>query len=183
MLEIFLIAIGLSMDAVAVALSIGCYTCSTSRKLHLKVGLTFGFFQAVMPLVGFLLAYSFRSYIESLDHWLALILLSYLGFNMLWAGYKNNIELFDPTTNKALIVNGIATSIDALVIGIMVASLNGPILTYMIIIGLTTFILSYIGIKAGCGVGIRYSKYSLYIGGVILILMGIKIFLEHTVFV
>lgn len=181
MVEILLIGLGLSMDALAVSISIGIYKCGNDNdNTRLRVASTFGFFQAFMTIAGFFLAFSFRQYIENIDHWIALILLGYLGFNMLRAAYKNEVDDFDPTSNSALLINGIATSIDALVIGITLATLNKDILSYALVIGVTTFVLSYLGVKLGVKLGNKLSRYSLVVGGLILILIGAKVFVEHT---
>lgn len=184
MIEIFILALAVSMDALAVSISIGMYKCSECQdNIRLKVASTFGFFQAFMTIAGFYLAFSFRSHIENIDHWVALILLSYIGFNMLKAAYKNEVDDFDPTSNSALLINGVATSIDALIIGVTLATLNKDVFSNAIVIGLATFILSYLGVKLGVKLGAKLSRYALVVGGLVLIAIGVKTFIEHTFFV
>lgn len=181
MLEMLMLGLGVSMDALAVSISIGVYKCKECHdNTKIRVASTFGFFQAFMTVAGFFLAFSFRKYIEGIDHWIALLLLGYIGFSMLKSAYKNEVDDFDPTSNSALLINGIATSVDALVIGITLATLNKDITSYALVIGATTFILSYFGVKLGVKLGTKLSRYSLIAGGAILILIGIKIFIEHT---
>ena len=180
MIEMVVFALALSIDAFAIALCIGMCANKNNNKLKVKVAATFGFFQGFMCLIGFYFTYSFKSYIETYDHWIALILLGYLGINMIRSGMNNESEELDLSTNKNILINGVATSIDALAVGITLAALSKPILEYALVIGVVTFILSYLGTQIGSKLPSVMSKYSLYIGGVILIIIGIKIFAEHT---
>ena len=182
LLEIFLIGIGLSMDAFAVSICKGLSVKKISIKHALIVGLYFGGFQALMPLIGYGLGVSFRDYIESYDHWVAFILLVLIGINMIRESLSDgddeeqNCPYFSV---KSMLVLAIATSIDALAVGVTFAFLGIPILSAIAIIGITTFVISIAGVKIGHVFGARYKSKAELVGGCILILIGLKILLEH----
>ncbi len=177
--ELAAIAVGLSMDAFAVAVCKGFSTKRVERKECAVVGLYFGGFQAFMPLLGYLLGSRFRVWIESVDHWIAFILLAGIGLNMIRES-RGEAEKVDASLSvKAMVPLAIATSIDALAVGISFAFLNVQIVPAVILIGITTFVLSAAGVKLGNAFGIRYKSKAELLGGVVLIFMGLKILLEH----
>lgn len=182
-LELFLIGIGLSMDAFAVAVCKGLNMREIDRKQSLLIAVFFGGFQALMPLIGWMLGRQFEQYITSFDHWIAFILLAYIGGKMVYEALSGKEE--DTYTGeccmKELFLLAIATSIDALAVGITFAFLNVQvtIFTAIGIIGCTTFVLSLIGVVIGNRFGSRYKSRAELVGGVILILIGLKILLEH----
>lgn len=177
---LFVIAVGLSMDAMAVAICKGLSIGSMSLKKAFIVGIWFGGFQALMPLAGYLLGAQFESKIVAFDHWVAFILLGMIGINMLREGGSHEEEKTEPSVSvKSMLPMAIATSIDALAVGVTFAFLQVEILPAVLIIGITTFILSILGVKLGTLFGNRYKAKAEIAGGIILILMGIKILIEH----
>lgn len=182
-IEIFLIGIGLAMDAFAVSICKGLGMSKLNKKQAAVIALYFGGFQALMPLIGWLLGIRFQQYITSVDHWVAFILLAIIGGKMIYEavkGEEEEIEVKDaPLDHKELVVLAIATSIDALAVGITFAFLDTPILPAIAIIGITTFIISAIGVAAGNFFGSKYKNKAEIAGGLILILIGLKILLEH----
>lgn len=178
-LEIFIISIGLSMDAFAVSICKGLSVRYLSLKHSLICGVYFGFFQAAMPALGYVLGIQFKTKIENIDHWIAFVLLSFIGINMLKEAFEHDESCQPDFSFKAMIPLAIATSIDALAVGVTFAFLNVDILYAIIVIGLTTFCLSIVGVKIGHVFGIKYKSKAEIAGGIILILMGIKILLEH----
>lgn len=178
-IELFSIAIGLSMDAFAVSVCKGLSMNKMSWKNAVIVGLYFGGFQALMPLLGYLLGTQFEFFISNVDHWVAFALLSLIGLHMIKESREANEEC-DPSLDiKTMLTLSIATSIDALVIGMTFAFLRVNILPAIALIGITTFILSVIGVKIGNTFGNKYKSKAEFAGGVVLILIGIKILLEH----
>lgn len=178
--ELFALAVGLSMDAFAVSVCKGLSVKKAEPKHLLIVGLYFGGFQALMPLIGYLLGVSFQSVIESIDHWIAFVLLCLIGVNMIREALgEEEEELNDSFTFKTMLPLAVATSIDALAVGVTFAFLNVNILPAVTFIGCTTFILSAIGLVLGNVFGARYKSKAEIAGGVILILIGTKILLEH----
>ena len=178
--EIIILSIGLSMDAFAVAMCKGLSMRKMSWKKAIVIALYFGIFQAVMPLIGYGLGIKFQQSIANIDHWIAFILLTIIGINMLkeiWSEAES--ESNDNIDFKSMIVLAIATSIDALAIGITFAFLKCNIVFSVTCIGIITFLLSLIGVKIGNIFGAKYEKKAQLIGGLILILLGIKILLEH----
>jgi putative Mn2+ efflux pump MntP len=143
------------------------------------VALFFGGFQALMPLIGWILGNSFKSYIENFDHWVAFVLLSFIGGKMIYEAFQSEDEDCGCFDIKELFIMAIATSIDALAIGVSFAFLRVNILTAAIVIGLTTFCFSVAGIRIGNLFGCRYKSKSEFIGGMVLIIIGAKILLEH----
>ncbi len=179
--ELFLIAVGLSMDAFAVSVCKGLSTQRLKAKHYVLVGIWFGGFQALMPAVGYLLGSTFEQYITSFDHWVAFALLVLIGGNMIKEGLsKGDDEPDGSFSAKAMFVLAIATSIDALAVGITFALLpDVNIVAAVSFIGVTTFVLSALGLKVGNIFGLRYKSKAEMAGGVILILIGLRILLEH----
>jgi putative Mn2+ efflux pump MntP len=181
---IMVIAVGLAIDAFAVSIvSGGAY-----RQLHVKHALRmavfFGGFQAIMPLIGFLAGLSVKQYIESYDHWIAFGLLSAVGGKMIYESFKIKSieEKFDPSNLFVLLVLSVATSIDALAIGITLSFITSSIIAAVIIIGVVTFVLSYLGVCIGKRFGHFFENKIEAVGGLVLIGLGIKILLEHLLF-
>ncbi|MHB8961717.1 MAG: manganese efflux pump MntP [Saccharofermentanales bacterium] len=185
---LFLIAVALSMDAFAVSISNGlCYN-GLERKHVFQIAGTFGFFQALMPLIGYFLGQSFKRQITSIDHWIALVLLCAIGIHMIYeaAGTlrSENAECkIRVCTPRSLFTQGIATSIDALAVGISFAVIETNIYLAVLFIGIVTFIISATGVLIGKRVGLRFGGRAEIIGGLILIGIGLKIFIEHVFFV
>ena len=178
--ELFLIAIGLSMDAFAVSICKGLATGKVKVKHMLVTGFWFGFFQMLMPLLGYLLAKNFSSQIEAVDHWIAFALLAIIGANMIREGVKGDEEESSSSYSPSgMFPLAIATSIDALAIGVSFAFLSVDIIPAVSTIGICTFILSAIGVRLGSSFGAMFKGKAEIAGGVILILIGLKILLEH----
>ena len=178
--ELFIIAVGLSMDALAVAICKGLSMAKMSWKKGIIVGLWFGGFQALMPLIGYLLGAQFESKITAFDHWIAFILLGLIGGNMIREGVSGDEEKTDDSVSiKSMLPLAIATSIDALAVGVTFAFLRVNIVSAVSFIGVITFLLSTVGVKVGNVFGARYKSKAEIAGGVILILMGLKILIEH----
>ncbi|MCQ2523591.1 MAG: manganese efflux pump MntP family protein [Lachnospiraceae bacterium] len=178
--ELFLIAVGLSMDAFAVSICKGLSVSKLKPKHMLITGLYFGGFQALMPFIGWLLGIKFQSLIESVDHWIAFVLLGLIGANMIREALGDDDDKQnDLFTFKAMLPLAIATSIDALAIGVAFAFLNVQIGWAVLFIGIITFTLSAIGVKIGNLFGSKFEKPAEIVGGIVLILLGVKILLEH----
>lgn len=180
--ELLLIAIGLSMDAFAVSICKGLSVKKANKTHMLKAGLYFGGFQALMPLIGYSLGIWFKDIIVSIDHWIAFILLSIIGINMIRESFSDGENTSDSFKFKDMIILAIATSIDALAVGITFAFLNVSIIPAISIIGITTFLFSAVGIKIGNVFGKKYESKAEFLGGVILIIIGLKILIEHLFF-
>lgn len=178
LVEVFIIGVGLSMDAFAVSICKGLSFKEMSWKKALIPGVYFGVFQALMPLLGYLLGSSFRSAIEAYDHWIAFVLLAAIGVGMLKEA-KGDVGADPALTPKAMVPLAVATSIDALAVGVSLGVLRTNILIAVAIIGITTFILSTLGFKVGNMFGSKYRGISTVAGGVILIAIGFKILSEH----
>ena len=183
-IELFLIGVGLSMDAFAVSVCKGLAMNKVNKKQAVIIGLYFGGFQGLMRLIGWLLGVSFQKYITSIDHWIAFGLLVFIGGKMILEAVRDTEvqeikEMDPPLRHKELFVLAIATSIDALAVGITFAFLDTPIVEAVIIIGCTTFLLSILGVVVGNFFGTRYKKKAEIAGGIILVLIGLKILLEH----
>lgn len=191
-IAIIFTAFALSMDAFAVSITKGMTIKNLKKSTALKMALAFGVFQGAMPLLGWALGISFESYIKSIDHWIAFILLGFIGFNMIKGFFddrkeENASELeFSATTdvddlsNKEIIMLAVATSIDALAVGISFAFLNVSIIPAASIICIITFLVCVVGVFVGNKVGDIFNGYAELVGGVILILIGFNIFNEHT---
>lgn len=178
-LEILIIGVGLSMDAFAVSICKGLSTRTLKLKHALICGGYFGFFQGIMPFLGYVLGIQFKDKIESIDHWIAFILLALIGINMIKEAFEDEETCNTEFSPKVMIPLAIATSIDALAIGVTFAFLNVNILSAVSIIACTTFVISMIGVKIGHVFGMKYKSKAEIAGGIILIGMGIKILLEH----
>ena len=183
MIEIFLIAVSLALDAFAVSVSSGISVPGFGWKHAVKMGLYFGGFQFAMPLIGWFLGSSVSAYIEAVDHWIAFGLLAFIGGRMVVGAWgKDSCQREESPaelTARRLTVLAVATSIDALTVGITFAFLQVDILWAITLIGVTTFVLSAIGVKAGGIVGERGKSRAELAGGLVLILMGCKILVEH----
>lgn len=178
--ELFILALGLSMDAFAVSICKGLSVKKAGITHHVLAGVYFGGFQALMPLIGYMLGLRFQSLITNIDHWIAFILLAIIGINMVKAAKNNEEDEIDSSfAFRAMIPLAVATSIDALAVGITFAFLNVDIVPAVSLIGVTTFIMSAVGIKIGSIFGTKYKSKAELLGGIVLILMGIKILLEH----
>ncbi|EJO5347859.1 manganese efflux pump [Clostridium botulinum] len=187
--SIILISIGLAMDAFAVSITNGAMISKVTVLEAGRIGLFFGIFQALMPLLGWSVGIKFQSYIEALDHWIALILLSIIGGKMIYDSVKGNQDEIacdyageekKCLTNKTLILLAIATSIDALAVGVSFAFLKVSIISTIIVIGIITFIICFVGVMIGKNCGELLKKRAEILGGIVLILIGVKIFIEHT---
>lgn len=181
-LELFMIAIGLSMDAFAVALCKGLCMKKLNYRHAVIIGVFFGGFQAGMPLIGWLIGHQFERYITSFDHWIAFFLLAFIGGSMLMEAFKEDDEaaVCDVRLNiKELFVLATATSIDALAVGITFAFLRVSILPSIALIGITTFVLSLISVIIGNKFGVKYKSKAEIAGGIVLVIIGGKILLEH----
>lgn len=178
-LELFLIGVGLSMDAFAVSVCKGLSVPRVRLGHALTVGLYFGGFQALMPLVGYLLGSRFQNLITSVDHWIAFVLLCFIGVNMIRESLGEDECLDASFSVLAMLPLAVATSIDALAVGITFAFLRVDILPAVALIGLTTFCLSAVGLQVGNVFGAKYRAGAERLGGIVLILLGLKILLEH----
>ncbi len=182
-LELFVIAVGLSMDAFAVSICKGLSVRRLRPRHNLICGLYFGGFQALMPVIGWLLGRQFESLIKSIDHWIAFALLVLIGANMIREAVKNEEEnLNDSFSPKTMLPLAVATSIDALAVGVTFAFLDVSIVPTVSMIGATTFILSAVGVKIGNVFGAKYKSKAELVGGIVLIAMGVKILIEHLFF-
>lgn len=180
-LELLILAVGLSMDAFAVSICKGLAMKKAAWKTQLCCGAWFGGFQALMPLIGYFLGSLFIDAISAIDHWIAFALLAIIGINMLREALNGEEETTDADLSvKTMFLMAVATSIDALAVGISLAMAGvSNIFLAVLLIGVTTFVLSAIGVRVGNVFGSRYEKKAELMGGVILILLGVKILLEH----
>ena len=179
-IELIVLSIGLGLDAFAVSICKGISMKKMDWKKACIIGLYFGGFQAIMPVIGYFLGSTFESFITSFDHWVAFILLAVIGGNMIKETFsKENENINGDVGFKTMIILAIATSIDALAVGITFAFFNVNLLLAITLIGIITFALSVIGTKIGNRFGDKYENNAEFLGGVILILLGIKILLEH----
>ncbi|MDO5294882.1 MAG: manganese efflux pump MntP family protein [bacterium] len=179
-LSVFIIGIGLSMDAFAVSICKGLSMKKLAIKQAIIVGLYFGGFQALMPLIGYFLGTSFESKIQSVSSYVAFILLALIGANMIKEAFSKEELDEDASLNfKTMVLLAIATSIDALAVGVSLAFFEVNIYPSILIIGVTTFVISIAGVKIGNVFGAKYKSKAEIIGGLILIGMGLKILLEH----
>ena len=176
--ELFILAIGLSMDAFAVSICKGLSLGRTRLRHSVLAGIYFGGFQALMPFIGYMLGIRFQHMIQSVDHWIAFVLLSIIGINMIKEA-KEQEECSSSMGPREMFPLAVATSIDALAIGVTFAFLGVKIVPAVSLIGITTFILSAVGVKVGSVFGFKYKSKAEMLGGVVLILMGIKILIEH----
>lgn len=180
--ELLLLSIGLGMDAFAVSVCKGISMKKMDWKKACIVGLYFGGFQALMPVIGYFLGTSFQSIITNIDHWVAFVLLGIIGGKMIQEAFqkdKDEEEYSSDVSVKTMLILSVATSIDALAVGITFAFLNVNLLLAITFIGLITFVLSVVGTKIGNRFGDKYKGKAEFIGGIILILIGFKILFEH----
>ncbi|MDE7325236.1 MAG: manganese efflux pump MntP family protein [Lachnospiraceae bacterium] len=179
-ITLFVLAVGLSMDAFAVAVCKGLAMKKMSWKNAVTVGLWFGGFQALMPAAGYFLGVSFADKIKAVDHWIAFVLLVLIGGNMIREAFgKEQEEASADLDVKTMFIMAVATSIDALAVGVTFAFLDQNMPLAVSLIGVTTFVLSLFGVKAGNMFGVKYKSKAEFVGGVILVLLGVKILLEH----
>lgn len=177
---LFVLAAGLSMDAFAVAVCKGLAMKKMSWRGAVIVGLWFGGFQALMPAIGYFLGIQFRDKITAIDHWIAFVLLSFIGINMIREAFSKEEGSASAALDvKTMFVMALATSIDALAVGITFAFLNQNLPVAVSLIGITTFVFSVAGVKIGNVFGAKYKAKAELAGGAILILLGVKILLEH----
>ena len=183
MINLILISISLAMDCLAVSIASGATATKPKITNAIKVGLSFGFFQAIMPLIGWAIGFSFRSLIENVDHWIAFSLLLIIGIKMLYEAFKKSPQnnKTDITRIPTLLLLSIATSIDALVVGISLSILDISIYLSILIIGLFAFTFSVSGYYLGYRIGKIIGNKVEVIGGIILIGIGIKILIEHMI--
>lgn len=183
-IELGLIGVGLSMDAFAVSICKGLAMRKVNKKQAVVIGLFFGGFQALMPFLGWLLGSQFERYITSIDHWIAFILLGVIGGKMMMEAVKKEeaeeIKQMDPPLDlKEMFLLAVATSIDALAVGITFAFLQYPIVEAISVIGVTTFAISIGGVYVGNFFGNKYKSKAEFVGGLILVLLGLRILLTH----
>lgn len=185
LVEFLLLGVGLAMDAFAVSICKGLAMRKVNKKQAVIIALFFGGFQAIMPVIGWLLCKGFQTYIEAFDHWIAFALLAFIGVKMIIETLREKeddvvIEEMDPPLDmKEMLMLAIATSIDALAVGISLAALDRPIVEPAAIIGVVTFVISIIGVYIGNFFGNKYKKRAELTGGIILVLIGVKILCEH----
>ena len=180
-IELLFIAIGLSMDAFAVSIGKGLSVREIKMRHSMSVGVWFGGFQALMPLVGYCLGASFASVVADFDHWIAFVLLAYIGYQMIRESRSDDFEDVDPDFSfRTMFAMAVATSIDALAVGISFAFLKVDIWTSVLLIGLTTGLFSMAGVHVGNVFGSRYKSTAELFGGIILVIIGVKILIEHT---
>ena len=185
LVEFLLLGVGLAMDAFAVSICKGLAMRKVNKKQAVVIALFFGGFQAIMPIVGWFLCKGFQNYIEAFDHWIAFALLAFIGMKMIIETLSEKeedvvVEKMDPPLDmKEMLMLAIATSIDALAVGISLAALDRPIVESATIIGVVTFIISIVGVYIGNFFGNIYKKRAELAGGIILVLIGVKILCEH----
>ncbi|NLX44803.1 MAG: manganese efflux pump [Treponema sp.] len=191
MLTSFLMGLALSMDALAVSISASICTDSIPRAVSLRAAAFFGFFQFAMPLTGWLLGSTFRQLIQGYDHWIAFGLLAFVGGKMLWEGIRVRIPAYCPDPDEikdhgimkihSLLLLALATSIDALAVGLSLCMIGSPILWPSVIIGVTTFVVCLLGIQFGKNLKRLFGDWADIVGGIVLIGIGTKILIEHLI--
>lgn len=178
--ELFVLAVGLSMDALAVSICKGLSIRELRLRHTVVVGAWFGAFQALMPAIGYLLGSAFAGMIVAVDHWIAFVLLAFIGGNMIRESRTQGVEGCDDSLSPfSMLLLAVATSIDALAVGITFAFLRVDIIPAVSLIGVCTFLISTAGVKVGHVFGVRYKSKAELFGGTVLILIGLKILLEH----
>ena len=183
LVEIFLIAVSLALDAFAVSVSSGISIPGFGGRQAVKMGLWFGGFQFAMPLIGWLLGTSVSQYIEAVDHWVAFALLAIIGGRMVWGALRHGAgeeEAPPDLSARRLCLLAIATSIDALAVGVSMAFMNVPVLLSAVVIGVVAFGLSVVGGLAGRRLGALFQRRAELVGGLVLVGIGVKILVEHT---
>lgn len=182
LLETIFVSVSLAMDAFAVAICKGLSMKEMNWKNAFVIAIYFGVFQMSMPIVGYVLGSGFSDWIKDIDHWIAFILLSFIGIKMITEAFDKEEQINDKVDFNTMVMLAIATSIDALAIGITYAFLNAKnIMFSFVLIGAITFIVSLIGVKIGNKFGDKYGRKAELIGGFILVFIGIKILVEHTI--
>lgn len=182
-LESILIAVGLAMDAFTVSVCKGLSMKRMSWKKASVIALYFGFFQMFMPTVGYIIGTSFSDLLEKVDHWVAFLLLVFIGGKMIKEAFSKGNNLNDKIDFNTMIILALATSVDALAVGVTYAFLEASnIMFSFFLIGTTTFVISLIGVKIGNKFGNKYGNKAEFVGGLILIFIGFKILMEHTIF-
>ena len=181
LIEILLLAVGLSMDAMAVSLCAGAAGFAPTLRPALRIAFHFGFFQGAMPVLGWLAGSTIAPLVEQFDHWLAFLLLAFVAVRMFRSGTVDDPPdpSCDPTRGSTLVLLSIATSIDALAVGFSLALLSTPILIPCLAIGLVTFLLSYAAARLGGRINLRFGKRIEILGGVVLLCIGLRILIEH----
>ena len=182
-IELLVLALGLSMDAFAVSICKGLSVPKLQAKHCLICGVYFGGFQALMPLIGWALGKRFQSMITNIDHWIAFVLLAVIGANMIKESFSKEEECPDASFGfKTMLTLAVATSIDALAVGVTFAFLDVSIVPAVLLIGATTFVCSAVGVKIGNVFGNRFQSKAEFLGGLVLIAIGLKILIEHLFF-
>ncbi|MCE1157784.1 MAG: manganese efflux pump MntP family protein [Spirochaetia bacterium] len=191
LLTSFLMGLALSMDALAVSISASICTDSIPRAVSLRAAAFFGFFQFAMPLTGWLLGSTFRQLIQGYDHWIAFGLLAFVGGKMLWEGIRVRIPAYCPDPDEikdhgimkihSLLLLALATSIDALAVGLSLCMIGSPILWPSVIIGVTTYVVCLLGIQFGKNLKRLFGDWADIVGGIVLIGIGTKILIEHLI--
>lgn len=182
-IELLVLALGLSMDAFAVSICKGLSVPKLQAKHCLICGVYFGGFQALMPLIGWALGIRFQSMITNIDHWIAFALLAVIGANMIKESFSKEEECPDASFGfKTMLTLAVATSIDALAVGVTFAFLDVSIVPAVLLIGVTTFVCSAVGVKIGNVFGNRFQSKAEFLGGLVLIAIGLKILIEHLFF-
>ena len=181
-IELLVLALGLSMDAFAVSICKGLSVPKLQAKHCLICGVYFGGFQALMPLIGWALGIRFQSMITNIDHWIAFVL-AVIGANMIKESFSKEEECPDASFGfKTMLTLAVATSIDALAVGVTFAFLDVSIVPAVLLIGATTFVCSAVGVKIGNVFGNRFQSKAEFLGGLVLIAIGLKILMEHLFF-
>ena len=181
LIELFVIAIGVSMDAFAVSICKGLSVRKLKVGHVVKAGLWLGGFQALMPLIGYYIGVHFSGMVSSVDHWISFILLGIIGFNMIKESrQKEDEELTPDFSFRTMFAMAVATSVDALAVGVSFAFLKVDIWISVLLIGITTCLFSMVGINIGNFFGSRFKSTAELLGGIILVVMGVKILIEHT---
>lgn len=181
LLTITLISIGLAMDAMTVSLGIGTADQIASLRGKIRLAAHFGIFQSGMTALGWLIGETVIQYVQSIDHWIAFALLSYVAVNLIRAGLSEEGKAFvqDPSTGKVLVILSLATSIDAFAVGLSIAMIQVPILLSVLAIGIVSLALSSVGLFAGCKLGETFGKRMEIVGGLILFGIGIRVLITH----
>lgn len=179
-ITLFMLAVGLSMDAFAVSICKGLAMKKITPSKMAIVGLWFGGFQMLMPLIGYLLGFQFSEKISTIDHWVAFVLLGLIGGGMIKEALSGEEEKADASLDiRTMFLLAVATSIDALAVGVTFAFMNVEVLPASALIGVVTFLFSAVGVKVGNVFGMKYKSKAELAGGVLLVLLGVKILLEH----
>lgn len=179
--EIIFIAVGLAMDAFAVSLGVGTTRHARGYRASIRMSFHFGLFQALMPIIGWIAGTTIAPFIAVFDHWVAFALLTFVGLRMMWSGLNPEAEIHnsDPTRGKTLVILSVATSIDALAVGLSLAVMGVTIWYPVVVIGVITAFLSLLGCRLGSRLGSRFGKIMELIGGAVLIVIGVRVVISH----